>query len=35
VTLPVEIYTDERLREFEESEAELKTILKRKKAIAR
>lgn len=35
VTLPVEIYSDERIREFEESEAELATVLQRKKKSAR
>ncbi len=28
VTLPIEIYTDERIREFEEAEAELAAYLK-------
>ena len=31
VTLPVEIYSAERVREFEESEAELASVLKNKK----
>lgn len=35
VTLPVEIYSDERIREFDEEEAELKTVLDRKKKAAR
>jgi len=35
VTLPVEIYSQDRVREFEESEAELATVLKRKKKRAR
>ncbi len=30
VTLPVEIYSDERLREFDESEAELAAVLEKK-----
>lgn len=30
VTLPIEIYTDERLREFESAEAELAAVLARK-----
>lgn len=30
VTLPVEIYSDERLREFDESEAELAVVLENK-----
>jgi len=30
VTLPIELYSDERLREFEESEAELSTVLNEK-----
>jgi AbrB family looped-hinge helix DNA binding protein len=32
VTLPVEMYSAERVREFEESEAELAAVLKRKKS---
>lgn len=35
VTLPVEIYTEERIREFDESEAELDGLLRRKKKRAR
>ena len=31
VTLPVEIYTDQRIREFDEAEAELDKVLRRKK----
>lgn len=31
VTLPVEIYSDARVREFDEGEAELKKVLNRKK----
>ena len=31
VTLPIEIYSDKRIREFEESEAELAVFLKSKK----
>lgn len=31
VTLPVEIYSDERIREFDEAEAELETVLRRRK----
>jgi antitoxin PrlF len=31
VTLPLELYTPERLREFDESEAELAAVLKRRK----
>ncbi len=33
VTLPVEMYSVERVREFEESEAELAEVLKRKKTV--
>ena len=35
VTLPVEIYTDQRIREFDEAEAELDKVLRRKKKKAR
>lgn len=35
VTLPVEIYTDARVREFDEEEAELRKFLDRKKKSAR
>ena len=35
VTLPVEIYSDKRIREFDESEAELKKVLSRAKKAAR
>jgi AbrB family looped-hinge helix DNA binding protein len=35
VTLPVEIYGDARVREFDEGEAELKKVLERKKKAAR
>ncbi len=31
VTLPIEIYTDERIREFDEAEADLDRVLRRKK----
>ena len=31
VTLPVEIYTEERIREFDEAEAELAKVLRRRK----
>jgi antitoxin PrlF len=34
VTLPVEIYSDARVREFDESEAELKKVIERKKKKA-
>lgn len=34
VTLPVEIYSDTRVREFDEGEAELKKVLDRKKKRA-
>jgi AbrB family looped-hinge helix DNA binding protein len=30
VTLPIELYNDERLREFEQAEAELATVLSKK-----
>lgn len=35
VTLPVEIYSEERVREFDEGEAELKKLLERRKKAAR
>jgi antitoxin PrlF len=35
VTLPVEIYSDKRIREFDEAEAELKKVLPRPKKAAR
>ena len=35
VTLPVEIYTDKRIREFDEAEADLGKFLRRKKKRAR
>ena len=35
VTLPVEIYTDKRIREFDEAEANLGKFLRRKKKPAR
>ena len=35
VTLPVEIYTDQRIREFDEAEAELDKVLRRKKKARR
>jgi len=31
VTLPIEIYSDKRIREFDEAEAELEKVLRRKK----
>ena len=35
VTLPVEVYTDKRIREFDEAEADLGKFLRRKKKTAR
>jgi AbrB family looped-hinge helix DNA binding protein len=35
VTLPVEIYSDKRIREFDAAEAELDKVLRRKKKPAR
>ena len=35
VTLPIEIYTDQRIREFDESEAELERVLRGKKKKTR
>lgn len=35
VTLPVEIYSDKRVREFDAAEAELEKVLRRKKKPAR
>jgi AbrB family looped-hinge helix DNA binding protein len=35
VTLPIEIYSEKRIREFDEGEAELGKILRRKKKTAR
>jgi len=35
VTLAVEMYSDERIREFDEAEAELEKVLRRKKKAAR
>jgi antitoxin PrlF len=35
VTLPIEIYSEKRIREFDEVEAELGKILRRKKKTAR
>ena len=35
VTLPVEIYTDKRIAEFDEAEAELEKVLPRRKKPAR
>lgn len=35
VTLPVEIYSEKRLREFDEAEADLAAFLRRKKKRAR
>jgi AbrB family looped-hinge helix DNA binding protein len=31
VTLPIEIYNEERIREFDEAEAELEKVMRRKK----
>ncbi len=31
ITLPIEIYSDKRIREFDEAEAELEKVLRRKK----
>jgi antitoxin PrlF len=35
VTLPVEIYSEKRIREFEQSEADLEKFLRRRKKTAR
>lgn len=35
VTLPIEIYTDERVREFDEAEEELANVLGRRRASSR
>ena len=35
VTLPIEMYSDKRVREFDEAEAELEQVLPRKKKPAR
>ena len=35
VTLPVEIYSEERIREFDEAEADLEKVLTRRKKTAR
>jgi AbrB family looped-hinge helix DNA binding protein len=35
VTLPIEFYSEKRIREFDEAEAELGKILRRKKKTAR
>lgn len=35
VTLPVEVYTEQRIREFDEAETELGKILRRKKKTRR
>jgi antitoxin PrlF len=35
VTLPIEIYSEKRIREFDEAEAEFGKILRRKKKTAR
>lgn len=35
VTLPIEIYSERRIREFDEAEAELSKVLRRKKKTAR
>lgn len=32
VTLPIEMYSDKRIREFDEGEAELEKVLRKKKA---
>lgn len=32
VTLPIEMYSDKRIREFDEAEAELEKVLRKKKA---
>jgi bifunctional DNA-binding transcriptional regulator/antitoxin component of YhaV-PrlF toxin-antitoxin module len=33
VTLPIEIYSDKRIREFDEAEAELEKVMRRKKRL--
>lgn len=35
VTLPVEVYTEQRIREFDEAETELGKVLRRKKTTRR
>jgi antitoxin PrlF len=35
VTLPIEIYSEKRIREFDEAEAELGKVLRRKRKTAR
>ena len=35
VTRPVELYSDKRIREFDEAEAELEKVLRRRKKAAR
>jgi antitoxin PrlF len=35
ITLPVEIYSEKRIREFDEAEAELDKVMRRKKKPAR
>ena len=35
VTLPVELYSDKRVHEFDEAEAELEKFLRRRKKLAR
>lgn len=35
VTLPIEVYSDKRVREFDEAEAELEQVLARRKKPAR
>ena len=35
ITLPVEVYTGQRIREFDEAEAELDKVLRRKKKARR
>jgi antitoxin PrlF len=35
VTLPVEIYSEKRIREFDQSEADLEKLLRRRKKTAR
>lgn len=35
VTLPIELYGERRIREFDEAEAELEQVLRRRKKLAR
>jgi hypothetical protein len=35
VTLPIELYSDKRIREFDQAEAELERVLRRRKKPAR